>query len=123
MRKNKLREEEMRKEDGRCIADPPLRAAVGDGEEVGDDDDDDEDDDDDDDEMVVKRGVADELEPDDVVLPCTDGVVSRMPTVLVDVNDGLRDWVREEGMGRADVAEGSGELNDPDMPVRVKNGE
>lgn len=42
---------------------------------------------------------------------------------MVDVYDELGDRVSEEGTASVDVAAGSGELKDPDMPERRKNGE
>lgn len=38
--------------------------------------------------------------------------------MIVEVDE-LRDKVREEGIGLEDVASGSGESKDPDIPVRL----
>lgn len=49
--------------------------------------------------------------------------VASVPTVMVRVPDEVDESVSDSGMGIDDIAAGSGELNDPDIPVRLKNGE
>jgi len=131
MQRNQLRVD-MRREDGSSRAElvvspTALLCTVDDGKGVDNDEDGDagsnDSDDDDKDEdgtmEVVNLGVEDEIEVVGVVTGCKDGVET-VPTVVVEVDDGLCVRVREGGMGFIDVAEGRGDPNDPDMPVRLK---
>jgi len=49
--------------------------------------------------------------------------VDSVPTVIVGVTDEVDEFSIDLGMGIDAVAEGNGELNDPDIPVSVKYGE
>jgi len=49
--------------------------------------------------------------------------VDSVPTVTVCVSDEVDEFEDEVGMGIDEVAAASGESNDPDIPVRLKNGE
>jgi len=49
--------------------------------------------------------------------------VESVPTVTVCVPDEVDGFVSDAGMGIDDVAAGSGESNDPDIPASLKYGE
>jgi len=49
--------------------------------------------------------------------------VVKVPTVVEAVPDGVDGFFIDWGMGIEEVAAGSGEANDPDIPLSLKNAE
>ncbi len=61
-----------------------------------------------------------EIDEEELCVEDVEGVVERLPTVIVLVDDEVCERVREGAIGMDEVADGNGELNDPDIPERLK---